>query len=47
MNYATILEAYSLEEIINLNDYTEEEALEYLVTQGFLELPEIQPLEFE
>jgi hypothetical protein len=46
VSYATILETYSLEEIFELNDKTEEEALEFLVTQGFLELPEIQPLEF-
>ena len=46
MSYATILETYSLEELFELNDVTEEEALEFLVTQGFLELPEVQPLEF-
>lgn len=41
-----MLETYSLEEILELNDLTPEEALEYLVTQGFVELPEIQPLDF-
>lgn len=47
MNYETVLETYSLEEILELNDVTEEEALEFLVTQGFLELPEVQPLDFD
>jgi len=46
MSYGSILETYSLEELFELNDVTEEEALEFLVTQGFLELPEVQPLEF-
>lgn len=39
-----ILEVYSLSEIIELNDLTEEEVLEYLVTQNFLSLPEVRPL---
>ena len=47
MNYAAVLETYTLEEILELNDVTEEEALEYLVTQGFLELPEIEPLDVD
>lgn len=47
MSLATILETYTLEEILELNDITEEEALDYLVTQGFLNLPEITPLEFD
>ena len=46
MSFETILETYSLEEILELNDKTQEEALEFLVTQGFLKLPDIQPLEF-
>jgi hypothetical protein len=44
---ASILDTYSLEELLELNDITEEEALDFLVTQGFLKLPEIQPLEFD
>jgi len=47
LNYAAVLETYSLEEILELNDVTEEETLDYLVTHGFLDLPEITPLEFE
>jgi hypothetical protein len=46
-NYATLLETYSLEEILEYNDMSEEEALELLVTQGFLKLPEYEPLDFD
>lgn len=47
MNYAAVLETYSLIELLELNDITEEEALEHLVTQGFLKLPELQPIDFD
>lgn len=47
VTYAAILEVYTLEELIELNDLTEEDALDYLVTQGFLKLPRIKPLDFE
>lgn len=47
MNYAVVLETYSLLELLELNDVTEEDVLEHLVTQGFLRLPELQPLEFD
>lgn len=46
MNSAAVLEVYSLEEILELNDLTTEDVLDYLVTQGFVRLPEIQPLDF-
>jgi hypothetical protein len=46
LSYSAVLDAYSFSEIFELNDVTDEEALEYLVTQGFIELPEIAPLEF-
>jgi len=39
------LETYSLEEIFELNDVTEEEVLDYLVTQNFLELPDPKPVD--
>jgi hypothetical protein len=39
-----ILDIYSLEDILEYNDITTEEALEYLVNQEFIKLPEIQPL---
>lgn len=46
LSYATILETYSLEDILELNDLTPEDALEFLVEEGLVELPEIQPLDF-
>lgn len=46
MSLSTLLETYSFVEILELNDLTEEEALDFLVTQGFLELPDIKPLDF-
>lgn len=46
MSYSTILETYSLEELLELNDLTAEEGLEFLVEEGLIELPEIKPLEF-
>lgn len=47
MSYRTILETYSLEEILELNDLTAEDCLEYLVEEGFVTLPEIHPLDFD
>lgn len=46
MNYTTILEAYTLTELLELNDKTEEDCLEFLVEECFIELPKILPLEF-
>jgi len=46
-DYAAVLEVYTLSDILELNDITEEEALEHLVEQGFLSLPKIRPLEFD
>lgn len=45
-DYTAILDVYTIQDILEQNDITEEEALDYLVTQGFLTLPEIEPLEF-
>ncbi len=47
MNYANILETYTLEEILELNDKTTEDCLEFLVEEGFVRLPSIKPLDFE
>lgn len=47
MSYSTVLETYSLEEILELNDLTAEDCLEFLVEEGYIALPEIKPLEFE
>lgn len=46
VTYATILEVYTLEEILELNDKTEEDCLEFLVEEKYVELPKIKPLEF-
>lgn len=40
-----ILDTYSLEEILEMNDLTVEDALEILVEEGYVELPEIKPLD--
>ena len=45
-DYATILNTYSLEEILEYNDLTPEDCLEFLVEEEYLELPEIKPLDF-
>ncbi len=45
--YATLLEVYTLGEILELNDKTEEECLEFLVEEGYVILPKIKPLEFD
>jgi hypothetical protein len=47
MNYAALLETYSLEELLELNDLTTEDCLEFLVAHRFIHLPEITPLEFD
>lgn len=47
MSLATLLETYSFTEILEMNDLTEEELLEFLVRHHMVRLPEIQPLEFE
>jgi hypothetical protein len=44
---AAILEVYSLEELLELNDMTTEELLIYLVEERVLTLPKIKPLEFD
>lgn len=46
-DYANALETYSLEEILELNDVTEEEALEFMVEENFIKLPSIRSLDFE
>jgi len=48
LNYKTIeniLEIYSLEEILELNDYTLEDALYYLVENEFVTLPTPEPVD--
>lgn len=47
MNYSAVLDTYELSEIIELNDLTQEEVLEYLVEHNVLHLPEIIPVSFD
>jgi len=47
MSVSALLETYTLSEILEMNDLTEEEVIEYLVRHGIIDLPEIKPLEFE
>jgi hypothetical protein len=46
-DYAALLDVYTLEEILELNDMTTEELLIYLVEEKIISLPEIQPIEFD
>ena len=47
MNYTNVLDVYSLEQLLELNDLTTEECLEFLVDEGYIELPRIRPLAFD
>lgn len=47
MTYAAVLDVYTLEQILELNDKTTEDCLEYLVEEGYVELPRVKPLDFE
>ena len=47
MSYTAILNTYSIEDILELNDLTTEECLEFLHEEGFVDLPDIKPLEFD
>ena len=47
MSVTSLLEAYSFSELLELNDLTEEEAVEYLVAHGLMRIPDVTPLEFE
>jgi hypothetical protein len=47
LTYATVLDTYTLEEILELNDKTSEDCLEFLVEEGYIDLPSIKPLDFE
>jgi hypothetical protein len=43
---ADVLERYTIKEILQLNDMTEEDVLEFLVDIGF-KLPKVIPLDFD
>jgi hypothetical protein len=42
-----VLDTYSLEDILELNDKTEAEVLQFLVNSDFLSLPEVLPVDVE
>ena len=46
-DYAAILDCYSIEDILELNDMTAEELLIYLVEEKVISLPEVTPLDLE
>ena len=46
-DYRLVLDTYSLEEILEMNDLTEEDILRILVTSKIIDLPDVIPLEFE
>ena len=41
-----LLDVYTFEDILDLNDLTEADVLLFLVDQGFVNLPKIKPLNF-
>ena len=47
LKYSTILDAYSISELLELNDKTDEDCLEYLVETRYILLPEVLPIEFD
>lgn len=46
-NLATILDVYSLEDILELNDLTSEDCLIFLVENEFITLPTVRPIDFD
>jgi hypothetical protein len=47
MELEHLLEVYSFQDILELNDRSEADALEFLVNQDFLILPQVKPLDFD
>jgi hypothetical protein len=45
VDYSKILQTYSWEEILEWNEITEEETLEFLIDKGFLEIPQPTPVD--
>jgi hypothetical protein len=43
--WTKVLQTYSLEEILEHNEVTEEETLEFLVKQEFLDIPQPVPVD--
>ena len=44
-DFERILEVYSFEELLELNDYTYEEVVRLLFEHGLIELPEVIPID--
>lgn len=44
-NYQLVLQTYTLPEILEWNDVSEDEALEYMVDKGFIKLPDPKPID--
>lgn len=47
MDFERVLQTYSLEEILELNNKTEAEVLDFLVSSEYLELPDPLPVDVE
>lgn len=47
MSWEVLLEIYTLEEILERSDVTQEEALEALYELGLIKLPEVTPVGLE
>jgi len=45
MDYAQLLQTYTLGEIIEWNELTEEEVLQFLVEQEYISLPQPTPVD--
>jgi len=46
-DYSALLEVYTIEEILELNDITPEELLIFLHEERFIKLPKTKALEFD
>lgn len=46
-NAEKVLQTYSLDEILELNDLTEADLLDLLIENGLIELPEVMPLDVD
>jgi hypothetical protein len=46
-NIERILDTYSFEQILELNELTEEDVLEVLLNLNYIELPEPKPVDYE
>lgn len=47
VNYELLLSTYSLDDILEYNDLTTEDVLQFLVESKFVKLPDYQPIDFD